>query len=407
MESRASLPKTQTRLGLFIDHSYEFFFFNRRRQYTVYAIVFSVAFTYAIVSDLVFAKPELSVVIESITLAFLLLIALPATYILGSIKGVERTVPDDEVRQIRAVPEPDFDWATPSYLPLADLGNALKTIQSNLANQQQTQDLITRAICSFDSAQRSFPVIVQELAQMIAGIEGNQIREQLRDATISLHEIANLISKLSGQDRQHLVSVFSEVMEKQNDQFAKIVSEVLERQNKQIAEIIDRVAEPAKLRLGNRSLVEGMSDILIRGKRKILLPGEIEIGEAKGLRMVDGVRQLAVGDLLAYKDPEISMHYGTGVVRTVTHNEYSILWSERGLINYQRSILDEKLEQVFQRVDRQAGERDLNFGFDRTIVLGSGFSPGTKVYFYEASKREGEKDIEQRPEREVLQEEER
>ena len=60
-------------------------------------------------------------------------------------------------------------------------------------------------------------------------------------------------------------------------------------------------------------------------------------------------------DVLIYKDSQVSMRYGTGVVTSVTTDEYTILWSRRGLTKYRRSILDGKLEEVFQRVDERSG----------------------------------------------------
>jgi hypothetical protein len=53
------------------------------------------------------------------------------------------------------------------------------------------------------------------------------------------------------------------------------------------------------------------------------------------------------------------------VVVSIVPDEYSILWSGRGLTKYKRSILDVKLEQIFQRIDAQAGlpkERHLSLG---------------------------------------------
>jgi hypothetical protein len=74
---------------------------------------------------------------------------------------------------------------------------------------------------------------------------------------------------------------------------------------------------------------------------------------------------MKMDDILIYKDAEDSIRYGTGVVTSITPNEYAILWSGRGLTRYKRSILDGKLEQIFQRVDKRAGlpkERYLQLG---------------------------------------------
>jgi hypothetical protein len=64
--------------------------------------------------------------------------------------------------------------------------------------------------------------------------------------------------------------------------------------------------------------------------------------------------QMKMDDILIYKDSQVSIRYGTGVVTAVTPEEYTILWSGRGLTRYKRSVLDGKLEQVFQRVDKHA-----------------------------------------------------
>ena len=81
--------------------------------------------------------------------------------------------------------------------------------------------------------------------------------------------------------------------------------------------------------------------------------------------------KIKMGDVLAYKDSESSVRYGTGVVTSVTTDEYLILWSGRGLTKYRRSILDEKLEQIFLRADKQTGlpkERHLHLGASKAGV---------------------------------------
>jgi len=80
---------------------------------------------------------------------------------------------------------------------------------------------------------------------------------------------------------------------------------------------------------------------------------------------------MKMGDVLAYKDSEAAARYGAGVVTAITNEEYAILWSGRGLTKYRRAILDDKLEQVFQRVDKQAGlpkERHLHLGASKAGV---------------------------------------
>jgi len=81
--------------------------------------------------------------------------------------------------------------------------------------------------------------------------------------------------------------------------------------------------------------------------------------------------KMKMGDVLAYKDSNVSVRYGTGVVTAITNEEYEILWSGRGLTKYRRSILDDKLDEVFQRVDKQGTlpkKRHLHLGTSKTGV---------------------------------------
>jgi len=81
--------------------------------------------------------------------------------------------------------------------------------------------------------------------------------------------------------------------------------------------------------------------------------------------------KMKMDDVLSYKDPQITMRYGTGVVTSVTPDEYTILWSGRGLTKYKRSILDEKLEEIFQLDNKRAGlpkRRHLQLGAAKVKV---------------------------------------
>jgi hypothetical protein len=81
--------------------------------------------------------------------------------------------------------------------------------------------------------------------------------------------------------------------------------------------------------------------------------------------------KMKMGDVVNYKDSQISILYGNGVVTSITSDEYTILWSGRGLTRYKRSILDAKAEQIFQQVDKSVGlpkERRLNLGAPKTRV---------------------------------------
>jgi hypothetical protein len=81
--------------------------------------------------------------------------------------------------------------------------------------------------------------------------------------------------------------------------------------------------------------------------------------------------KMRMGDVITYKDTEVSARYGTGVVAAITNDEYSILWSGRGLTKYRRSILDDRLEQTFERADKESGlpkERHLHLGTSKVGV---------------------------------------
>ena len=81
--------------------------------------------------------------------------------------------------------------------------------------------------------------------------------------------------------------------------------------------------------------------------------------------------KMKTGDVLVYRDSETSLRYGTGVVTSITTEEYSILWSGRGLTKYRRAILDDKLGEVFQRPEKDTGlpkERHVRLGTSKVGV---------------------------------------
>jgi hypothetical protein len=81
--------------------------------------------------------------------------------------------------------------------------------------------------------------------------------------------------------------------------------------------------------------------------------------------------KMKAGDVLVYRDSEISVRYGTGVVTSITTEEYSILWSGRGLTRYRRAILDDKLGEIFQLAEKETGlprERHLRLGTSKVGV---------------------------------------
>jgi hypothetical protein len=81
--------------------------------------------------------------------------------------------------------------------------------------------------------------------------------------------------------------------------------------------------------------------------------------------------KLKTDDVLIYKNTQLSSRYGTGVVTLITADEYAILWSGRGLTRYKRAILDRKLDEVFQRAEKDSGlpkERHLHLGATKTGI---------------------------------------
>jgi hypothetical protein len=81
--------------------------------------------------------------------------------------------------------------------------------------------------------------------------------------------------------------------------------------------------------------------------------------------------KIKIGNSIAYKDPEVATLYGIGVVMSVTDAEYTILWAHRGSKKYKRSILDEKLGEVFQREERESDlpkERHLQLKASKEVI---------------------------------------
>ena len=81
--------------------------------------------------------------------------------------------------------------------------------------------------------------------------------------------------------------------------------------------------------------------------------------------------KMKMDDVLIYKDSQLANRYGTGVVTLITPDEYTILWSARGLTKYRRSILDKNLELIFQVAAKGAclpKERHLQLGASKVRV---------------------------------------
>ena len=80
--------------------------------------------------------------------------------------------------------------------------------------------------------------------------------------------------------------------------------------------------------------------------------------------------KMKMGDVLIHKDSAINTRYGTGVVTSITNEEYTILWSGHGVARYRRSIVDEKMDDIFQRVEREVlpKERHIRLGASKIGV---------------------------------------
>jgi hypothetical protein len=89
-----------------------------------------------------------------------------------------------------------------------------------------------------------------------------------------------------------------------------------------------------------------------RGDEGVSPPHPLSPKTTVCIRSGDNMK-MKTDDVLIYKDSQNSIRYGTGVVTSVTHEEYTILWSGRGLTKYRRSILDGKLAETFQLVDQR------------------------------------------------------
>jgi hypothetical protein len=80
--------------------------------------------------------------------------------------------------------------------------------------------------------------------------------------------------------------------------------------------------------------------------------------------------KIKVDDNIAHKDSEQLAMHGIGIVVGVTDTEYTILWARRGSKRYKRSILDQKLAEIFQR----EGER-ADLPREKRLRLGTSTNP--------------------------------
>jgi hypothetical protein len=81
--------------------------------------------------------------------------------------------------------------------------------------------------------------------------------------------------------------------------------------------------------------------------------------------------RVKIDDTLAYRDPQTATLHGIGIVVSVTEAEYTILWAKRGSKRYKRSILDQKLWEIFQPEGKRTElprEKRLRLGTSTTPV---------------------------------------
>ncbi|MEK6301388.1 MAG: hypothetical protein AABO41_11750 [Acidobacteriota bacterium] len=250
MESNISgFSEKQSGLGLVIDQLYAFFFKSRKQQYVVYAVTFLVAFSYAIVSDLGFGKPQHEVVIESMVLASVLLISLPLAYVLGRIRRVERSSiklhSTEPSAWGQALGEPSFAFASAfSRAHIGELTNALRMIQSNEERQRHTQDLIATLISSIDKAQQDLPYAIKDIAQSISKGQSAQLQDQLDGIGRNLQETISVGLSVALEHRNtHLVAMLSEAIEKHNQDFVRLLSQTLEQQTGNFSTLLEQLAQ--------------------------------------------------------------------------------------------------------------------------------------------------------------------
>ena len=82
--------------------------------------------------------------------------------------------------------------------------------------------------------------------------------------------------------------------------------------------------------------------------------------------------KIEVGKTITHNDSDAAGRYGPGIVTSVTDIEYTILWARRGPTKYRRSILDQKLAEVFKQENEAEGapkERHIHLGASKQFVV--------------------------------------
>lgn len=109
--------------------------------------------------------------------------------------------------------------------------------------------------------------------------------------------------------------------------------------------------------------------------------------------------RIKIGDTLAYKDDDASMLHGPGIVMVITDTEYTILWARRGSKKYRRSILDQKLADVFRRESDLTDlpkEKRLLLGASKSgVSFNENYDRAKVTLLCEALRDSGERNAEQ------------
>ncbi len=99
--ARGAAAKTQSKIDLFMDCLYEFYFENRTGPYISYGLAFVSALVYSGIGHFAFGRSEEAVVFESVAIAVALTIVTPIAYSLGKISALNLRPPVAE----RATPQ--------------------------------------------------------------------------------------------------------------------------------------------------------------------------------------------------------------------------------------------------------------------------------------------------------------
>src|ERR1051326_4312601 len=73
------------KLDILVQQLYDLYFHNRRREYSIYALIFLICLIYAVTSEGILGRTEQTIVLECLILAFVFLSAFSIIYIIRAI----------------------------------------------------------------------------------------------------------------------------------------------------------------------------------------------------------------------------------------------------------------------------------------------------------------------------------